>query len=347
MSISGNNRLSNFELLRIICIFSILCSHILYHGCDRLLLDNCANNFSMGIQSFLGFHVNAFLLISGYFGIKLKANSFFRFFITCAFYSVAIWIVFSLFSETSLSFMAFLKRFHFFYRNSPWWFVEIYFYLFVTAPILNMAFSANRKNVILFLCLLTFLNIVCGGILHSDYNLNGFNYNHFVYMYFIGVSIRYFDFNVNRKKCIYSILIVSILIFLERHYLGSFRGYINPLVVLQSVLVFLFFKGINIKSSFLNNISASTFAVYLMHDEDVYARKALVDLVEQIYALFSATHYPGYMFIILMVFFSFVAFIGLICVDRLLRFIFINHLINQTNHLYKTISKKIYYELNH
>lgn len=335
-----NQRLSNFELLRIVCMLSILCYHILYHGCSKLALSPDADNFSMVIQSSLGFHVNAFLLISGYFGIKLRSSSFFRFFIPCAFYSVIIWLVFTIYLGDTLSVTSFLKRFHFFYRNSPWWFVENYFFLFITAPIINMAFSADRNKIIMFLFLLLFLNIICGGLLHSDFNSNGFNYNHFVFIYFIGGCIKYFDLSLSRNKCIYYFLFVTIFIFLERYYLHIMRGYINPLVVLQSVIVFLFFKGLKIQNNFLNSISASTFSVYLMHDEDVYAREALTLLVRKLYAIFSSVNDSDIMFIMLMIAFTLILFFILIYIDQLFRYLFIGHLISLSNHVcLNTINK--------
>ena len=39
-------RQSNFELLRIVCMFAILCLHVLHHGCSKLALSSGADILS-------------------------------------------------------------------------------------------------------------------------------------------------------------------------------------------------------------------------------------------------------------------------------------------------------------
>lgn len=50
-------------------------------------------------------------------------------------------------------------------------------------------------------------------------------------------------------------------------------GYLNPIIILESVALFLFFKKLDVGSvSWVNWIAASAFAVYLIHtDRSIYA----------------------------------------------------------------------------
>ncbi len=335
-------RQSNFELLRIVCMFAILCLHVLHHGCSKLALSSGADILSQAVHDALGFHVNAFLLISGYFGIRMRAKGFFRFFIPCAFYSALIWLVFALYYGEPLTVTGLLKRFHFFYRESPWWFVENYFFLFLTAPLINAALARSRQEVLLFLGLLAFLNIVCGGVLHSGFNSNGFNYNHFVFMYFTGGCIRRFDFSLSRNRCLLGYAVVTALIFLESTFVHAIRDYINPLVVAQAVLVFLLFKTVRVQSALVNSVAASVFSVYLMHDEDVYARGALSSLVRRM----GGVNWPfstGYdfVFIVAMIGFSVAAFFALIIADKILSRLFIDRLTGLADYSYRKITDNI------
>lgn len=140
-------RQSNFELLRIVCMYNILLCHMLFHGCNGLQLNPCVSKVSVVAEAFLSFHVNAFLLISGYFGIRFHFKGLLKFILPCAFYSVLIYLLFECSGDlNSININGFLKRFVFICRESPWWFVEKYFYLFLTAPIFNIALKYSKRE---------------------------------------------------------------------------------------------------------------------------------------------------------------------------------------------------------
>lgn len=74
------NRNSNLELLRIVCMLFIICHHWIV-----FILDNCGYHVPLGdtkqdytsvfLNSFFIIGVNCYVLISGYFGIKLSKKS--------------------------------------------------------------------------------------------------------------------------------------------------------------------------------------------------------------------------------------------------------------------------------
>lgn len=214
-------RQSNFELLRIVCMYNILLYHLLFHGCNGLQLNPCVSKVSVVIEAFLSFHVNAFLLISGYFGIRFHFKSLLKFILPCAFYSVLIYLLFEWSGDhlNSINIKGLLKRFAFICRDSPWWFVEKYFYLFLTAPIFNIALKYSKKRELqIILVLLLLVNIGIGGVMHSDFNRNGFCYNHFVLMYMLGGYIARFGIEFKSSRLILGYIFTSILIVLPPPY---------------------------------------------------------------------------------------------------------------------------------
>ena len=94
-------------------------------------------------------------------------------------------------------------------------------------------------------------------------------------LYLIGAYIRKYNLNVLRFKKIYDLLIyfgIGILlvilsvIALRFKITSSLYGYLNPLIIIESVYLFLFFKKLDIRyNKFINWVAASAFAVYLFH----------------------------------------------------------------------------------
>lgn len=65
-----------------------------------------------------------------------------------------------------------------------------------------------------------------------------------------------------------AVLILSAYVVIMNNYsflLGKIYSYVNPLVILSSLSLLLFFSKIRINSTFINWIGASCFSVYLFH----------------------------------------------------------------------------------
>lgn len=86
-------RQSNIELLRIVCMFCIVFHHFLVHAVFPDSLDsdaslNSGNTISIITNGFLYIGVNCFILISGFYGVKLRWKNIASLFIACALYGV-------------------------------------------------------------------------------------------------------------------------------------------------------------------------------------------------------------------------------------------------------------------
>lgn len=65
-----------------------------------------------------------------------------------------------------------------------------------------------------------------------------------------------------------------------------FTAYDNPLLIIQTVLYFLFFSTLNIKSKFINNVASCTLGIYLIHDNP--------HVIEYIFKLFKINVLTSY-----------------------------------------------------
>jgi len=280
------NRFSNIELLRLVCMFFIVMLHILYevisfHSLSSITINNIAYNilFSLVVCA-----VNVFVLISGYFGINFKIKGFVGYYLQCVYYSIVCllmaWVLGLLPEQPTVNM---LYDSIFVYSHSPgWWFPVVYAILYLVSPLLNIIVEhLNRRKFIILLIVLSFLNVYLGYFMQDQFNPIGYNAQQFIYMYCIG---RYLhsccEFNNKGKwrKYSLSVYILSCLIwcvigFLNNQFIHSDIAFLdlfprvaynNPMVLVSSISLFVFFLTLEITSSSIRFWSSSAFAVYLI-----------------------------------------------------------------------------------
>lgn len=306
MSSKENMRQSNFELMRIVSMFMIIIWHILIHG---EVINNTAytsNIFFRIITCFLAVHVNSFILLSGYFGYNkdLKVTKVIKLNNSMWFYTLLFVIIFRCFNLYDINNLEIFKAILPIPFND-YWFMTDYLILYLMSPALNTIINNTnqeklRKILISSFILLSVLPWLTG-MKFFDINY-GLNLLHFFLLYLLGGYLRLYpieknihfkNYSNNKIKLIaftfYVILCLSgyfihlfgdILLKTEsttlmdigwNFYVGI-QSYANPLVVLATVSYFIYFSKLNIKSKFINRISACTLGIYLIHDNG-YVRK--------------------------------------------------------------------------
>lgn len=259
-------RQSNFELLRILCMLGILIGHVLIalyqkqiHSADFSVMNLCQvlllNASAVGM--------NCFVMISGFWGIHLSIVKILTYVGQCWWYAVCGML---LFGGSCLSLF-------FPITESGLWFVVAYLALMLICPLINaglasMQGSAVRKVVIgLFVC------DIYMGYMHqcTETSVDGYNLFHLVCMYCLGHLVAREDWKLERSGlwCIGCFVMMTALhaikmvwfpisVFYSLHHNA-------PIMIVASLLVFIWAKGLNIKSQFINWIAASVFSVYLIH----------------------------------------------------------------------------------
>ena len=195
-------------------------------------------------------------------------------------YQILFWAIFAYFAPIILGYNQFnVPDLCFNLINfSSWnWFILSYLGLYLFAPMLECFIkNISQKQLSYFLLAFYCFSTIYGWILQvSPEFQEGTTFVSLIGLYLIGAYIRKYNLNVLRFKKIYDLLIyfgIGILlvilsvIALRFKITSSLYGYLNPLIIIESVYLFLFFKKLDIRyNKFINWVAASAFAVYLFH----------------------------------------------------------------------------------
>lgn len=308
-------RNSAHELLRIFAMFQIVLYHLISYYL-YLLPHNSAYDYILE-ATLPTFHIGVilFILITGYYGIKPSIKGLFHLLFIVLVYYLPIEIVNCIYNQEKL-FNTLL-----FITNTPYWFIRTYFYLYLISPILNTYLRVAKQrdiNIMLF-----FLGIIAVyfGMMQGDSSLkDGKNLVNFMFLYFLGWTIHHYQSvweNVRKYCWIVFFMILNCLTFIillkfNRHsYIGQIMWqcsflYCSPLLILNSILLFMFFSGLHFHSKVINYLGCSTFAVYIIHCQPTFHKYIIMPLITII-----STNYFSYTQSSLNIVFMYIIFIGL------------------------------------
>lgn len=220
------------------------------------------------------FGVNLFVLISGYFSIRLSWRSFFS----------LMWIVgfYKLFHLCTDTFILGVEKSLFEWIAKPFsgpisgggWFIDIYVLLMFSSPLVNKLLSAlNRHDYWIGLGILLLLDVGYGFFLNKHFDSSGYSLLHFILLYYIGNRLNKYR---KESKCMsgkgYILILSIILAFI--YFLGDtpwvgklITSYSSPLVLAGAVCLFNFFANLTIGyHPIINFIAGSVLSVYLIHE---------------------------------------------------------------------------------
>lgn len=305
-------RESQFELMRIISMLFIVLYHILVHGKIFEHATGSMSLFLAFVESLILVHVNSFVLVSGYFQCKgkLKLGKAIKINNMTWFYKVVMMLV--LIATSLIAKPDTIIRLHTYLPidYGTYWFINSYLILYLISPILNKIINSSSKKSLQKVILTLFIIISVLSTVTRDvfYNtLTGRSLCTFILLYFIGAYIRnypisdsYFmkPFSNNAKRLIYfsTYLFAAIMStfcwlgYTYLHPLGAFANevgsilgfnhvsYASPIVIIQSIGYFLYFSTLNFKNKFINKVSSSTLAVYLI-SENIFLREMIYDKI--------------------------------------------------------------------
>lgn len=282
-----NIRESNFELLRVICMIMIVTLHTLGHGGGLDNIQVSSTNFFIAhlLKSLSIVAVNCYVLISGFFGInsEFKIKKLLDLYIQVFFYSIIISALFWITGIESISIGGILQAI-FPVTMKTWWFMSVYLVLYMLTPYINKLLkilSFKEFSGLLIILLFTFVIWPSLPLFRPIDIQDGYSLYNFIVLYTIGAYISKFykdkRFNKSILLVIYllsstmlAILNVSLARIISRN--CAMYSYNFLLVFISSIVLFLFFKEIKIKSKLINKLSSLTLGVYLIHDHG-YIRK--------------------------------------------------------------------------
>lgn len=274
-------RHSGIELLRLVIMFGIVMSHWGGHGSFSLL-----DNYELGAnyvwlqlaQIFGGVGTTTFVLISGYFSYKkenINWTGIRRVTTEVRFYSLAMWLVTLLLGFVSFNYSSLIGAVFPILVLPQYWFVLPYLLICLCSPLFNkIVSSAPRNQLIALLFVLVLSSFIYPALGRSSLESQLVRFSAY---YVIGACLNKYkeelDFLVRYR---YFILIASFLIIVSICTLtdvlgcpdkyGQFAGTRSPFTIILVIGLFMVFYNLDYKSNFINTISKSSFAIYLISE---------------------------------------------------------------------------------
>lgn len=269
-------RSSNFELLRIFCMLSIVAVHYVWHGGSAASGSNIAAAYFLGNFAQIG--VACFVLIGAWFLIdkEFSITRIFNLSKQITFYSLSIALL--LFIIGMASYTDIIKNaMPIIFKR--YWFLTPYVFLLFLHPFLNYVLNACSKKQIRFLCISLFIAVSVIPTIFIVTDPFGFNIFRFILLYLIAYAIKKecirIEFKNNLLNFITSITVAFgmyslSLLALRWNYTDFASLYPKQMssvpVMISSVYLFLGIKHLTFKSNFINKLSAHTLAVYLISE---------------------------------------------------------------------------------
>lgn len=286
---------SNIELLRCLAMFLILVIHANFVSLPMIDAAELQGNtlpsvFRFFIESVGIVAINVFVFISGWYGIRPRKEKVLSLLFMVLWFFVGFYLVLLIAGKATLSWKEIADALQ---LSDYEWFIKSYFLLIIISPILN-SFNATadektqRYVVIAFFLFEAVFGWIAGG---RRFFVNGYGPLHFIGLYVTAGYIRnrldaesapqlfrtLFRLPAAADLGIFFLLaaVNTGLMIAGAMYSGSFSGvfsiayaYCNPLVILGSIYLFLFFSKLKMAPfKIVNWLGASSFAVYLLHSE--------------------------------------------------------------------------------
>ena len=301
------HRNSSIELYRIIATFAVLIIHFnVWFVGDWPLgsydIDNPTlfRPSQMIITAATIVCVNMFVVISGYFGIKLKLSSIIKLCIYLALIYIPLYIA-KCVSEHEFSLMGLIDRFY--VISNAGYFIQCYFMLMILSPLINAFIEKYGKDSLKWVIVFGGLEFWFGCIMDVEelgYR-NGHSVIHFVLMYMIARCIKLYEENlktINPWWWVFGYLLSTMIVVIT--YLVGIEwcwDFSNPALVSSAICSFLPFLYKTYHNRFINWIASGTLAVYIIH---VTVRIRSVLTMVDTYLL-TTNSYPLYLVKILVV----------------------------------------------
>ena len=277
MSEAKTIRESNFELMRLVLMFMIVMHHCIVHGVglyeEGVYVSGNSQIALSFVNAFLVVAVNAFVLISGYFSIRLRWQKVVRLMLWVMLYT---W-VFSLYKDNGVCWENLL-----FLSHTPYWFIQDYFFLMAFAPMINQFFEQHTPHQRLgMVAVMLIISVYFGHYNEHIVNIHGYTFFQFMTMYAAGRCIRLNNLDLGRNKALAVYIFCSLLVgglaafhFAHGHRVTAIKlaYYNSPFVIAATFGLFFFFKRLHFSSRWGNYLAASALAIYLFQESGIVGK---------------------------------------------------------------------------
>lgn len=322
-----SSRNSSFELLRIVAMWMI----VFYHFHTNTLEHLSDNVFFRVVQIPLHVSVPLFIMISGYYGIRVSLRGLSNLLSTFGFFSLfvlaaALIAQYLVPNAHSVSFKQIIGSVFFISRTNNLWFIRTYMLLYFVSPFWNKILINQSKRERTYLILVLFFIVCYVGMMTSFHEITSHSLLTFLLYYSIGWTIK--EYNVSQRFSFKVNLIAYSLFEICLIFLFVFSYKANVLVsaswsmcmmynsifcVISSILLFLLFSRKEFHNASINYIATSVLAVYLL-SENSLSNVYINDFIIYLYNTFGNSY--AYLFVIIL---SLLVFIFAIVFDIITR----------------------------
>lgn len=299
----------------------IICGHIIMaHGYD--VVGDSSWYIKQVVSPFCTVAVNVFVLISGYFGIKLNYKKLWSLNWMVTFYCLLFLLLALYFDIHTLSikkdWMQLVPVI-----TKQYWFITVYFALCLVSPFLNKLIEVLDKDMYkkllltcfaLFLILPTFAVILNFKTITLD---SGYGLINFMFLYMLGRYLKlHHQDRWPRHRYLLSYLASSITMTIFQVCYSKLLGfdfealasYDTIFTFIGAVSLFMYFSHLQFASKVINQLAAGCLAVYVIHINPTIFHWLFVDFMH-------VKDFLGICYIILLVFVPFVIYFSCILID--------------------------------
>ena len=268
------SRNSYIEIYRILAAFSVLITH--YNG---WFLGGLPDSFDFTnptaqrigqvvIAALCACCVNCFILISGYFSIKLRGLSIVKFLVQLLGIYIPLYCIDCIINGSPIVFKDLIFNCRVVTRGG--YFVQCYFMLMLLSPLLNAFIEKYQKKAIWIISVLLVVELYFDCIVGNDRMgfTKGYSVAHFCLVYLIGRSLSVFKDNITKvKRYKWVLLYLAFACVIAGMYLARIKFafyYSNPFVIATGVFSFLPFIYKTGSNKIINWVASGTFAVYII-----------------------------------------------------------------------------------
>lgn len=318
--ISQEKRDSNFELLRLVCMFFI----VLYHLLLWFVQDNPSHLPLKALWLPLHVGVICFVLISGYFRIKPTSKGFIKLVSMVFVYSLPGMIV----EIRNASGWHDVLHSLMFVSRTNYWFVRTYIGLYLVSPLINLFLDHATIKAKWYMVMATgIISVYLGNVSNYLLYADGKNLVNFLFLYQIRQMLSYYSGkwkNLGLLKLLVAYSLLNVLVVLGFYFFMGTKfsdllwrlsfPYSSPILIINAVLLFVIFGHISFSSDVLNKWSAGIFAVYLIHGNYPLVTDIQRNMVSNVFSIVN----DGSLFVGILVLMAFAVVLVCLLINRLL-----------------------------
>ena len=289
-------RQSNVELIRIVAMVFIVVGHVVLHATH----DSLAGSEVIKAVTITG--VNMFVLISGYWGIRLSIKSYLNIVFTVIFYSLISLLALVVIFQEHVALSDVKQSLLPMSLQGMYWFVSCYLMLMLISPAINLVLEkASKMWYLSAVIILGYISCVSGWWFHNPINPFGYNTFNMIFIYVLGYGVHRYNLQelLPSKVIVVLYVMFTFVLFLMFYiFAGRAPQYNNPFVVLSAVSLFCLILKVKFRSKFVNVVAMCMFPVYLI--QEGFVGRHLYNLLYEygVRTDFGFNDWGGYVFVL-------------------------------------------------